>query len=105
MTTFAAALGMGAWFGLSWFLWRHGRRHQRAGRLASPWQRRVLWREQRGLCYACRLPLRHTIVEAHHVRPWSQGGKTVLSNLILLHQDCHKAQTALQARRYGWHRR
>jgi hypothetical protein len=45
------------------------------------------------------------VVEAHHIQPWSEGGRTVLGNLVLLHEwPCHKQITAADARRYGWRR-
>jgi hypothetical protein len=37
------------------------------------------------------------VPEAHHVLPWSQGGRTVLGNLVLLHPSCHDRITAADA--------
>ena len=42
-------------------------------------------------------------VEIHHVVPHSEGGRTVLSNGALVHEDCHpKARKQVQAFRQWW---
>jgi len=74
-------------------------------RSATPQQRRVLYRRQRGLCALCSLPLAGRKAECHHVVPWSRGGRTVLSNLALVHAvPCHEKLTARQAALYHWQR-
>jgi HNH endonuclease len=64
------------------------RRAWRGPRAATPRQRWLLYRRQRGRCGWCRLPLGWP-AEAHHIRPWARGGRTILRNLVLLHPACH----------------
>jgi 5-methylcytosine-specific restriction endonuclease McrA len=74
-------------------------------RHASAAQRSAMWRRQRGRCALCKRPLRRTVVHAHHVIPWSRGGRTAVSNMVLLHaHPCHARITAQDARRYHWRR-
>lgn len=69
-------------------------------RYATRPQRQVLWHQQHGLCALCRLPLAGRRTECHHVIAWSRGGRTVLSNLVLVHAEpCHARLTAQQRRR------
>jgi 5-methylcytosine-specific restriction endonuclease McrA len=101
-----AELVLGAVIGL----WLAARRRRRLParpprdprRYASPHQRTALWRRQRGLCALCGRSLRGTVPEAHHVTPWALGGRTVLSNMVLLHPLCHDQITTADAGRYGW---
>jgi len=50
-----------------------------AGRLASKQQKALLYVLQDGVCPACRK--RMETWDAHHVVPWSKGGKTETENL------------------------
>ncbi len=81
--------------------WLAGRR---ALRFATAAQRRALRRRQRGLCARCGRPLGQG-AEAHHVVPFSRGGRTKLRNMVLLDSSCHSIVTAEQAARFGWHGR
>lgn len=86
---------------------RRARERARPGldpqRYATPAQRRALRKRQRGLCWYCHTRL-SGVVECHHLVPWSRGGRTVLSNLVLLHKACHQVLTRQQARQYRWRR-
>jgi 5-methylcytosine-specific restriction endonuclease McrA len=86
-----------------WVRWRRVQVH--GGRIATAAQRRVLWRRQAGLCATCGEPLPRRGAEADHIVPWSEGGRTALANLRLLHPSCHDQVTAEQAALYGWWRR
>ena len=53
-----------------------------------------LYRQQRGRCRYCKRPITETQVKEsaihkHHLKPRSEGGDWKLSNLRLLHADCH----------------
>lgn len=63
----------------------HGRRRRRP----TPAQLRALHLRDRG----CRAPGcdRTRFLHAHHVVPWSRGGRTDLDNLILLCGSCHRS--------------
>jgi hypothetical protein len=59
----------------------------RTARLATPRQAKAINLRQRGVCAApgCWHPIAHN----HHVKWWSQGGRTDLDNLIGLCCTCH----------------
>lgn len=50
-----------------------------------------LWRRQRGLCPQCGkiLPVSGQTGIIHYIKGRLKGGEPILSNLILLHTDCH----------------
>ena len=58
---------------------RYGRRH----RLATKSQTKALFHKYGGRCGADGCNSRHRL-QAHHLRPWSQGGETNLEDMILL---------------------
>jgi hypothetical protein len=67
--------------------------HGRARRTASPAQRRALAARDHGCSFpGCDIPAGWT--QAHHVRPWIDGGTTSLDNLTLLcghhHRNFHQ---------------
>ena len=66
----------------------------RTTRLATPAQRQALWLRDGGCTYpGCSIPA--TWCDAHHVRHWSRGGPTDLSNLALL---CGRHHTVVHDR-------
>jgi len=80
----------------------------RTTRLATPAQRQALWLRDGGCTYpGCSIPA--TWCDAHHVRHWSRGGPTDLSNLALLcgrhHTVVHDRDLAATVTAYGvsWH--
>ncbi len=60
----------------------------RRARLATPHQRRAVGHQQDGTCAGpgCHAP----VVHVHHIRHWSDGGPTDLTNLIGLCPACHR---------------
>src|ERR1700733_13446362 len=67
-------------------------------RSASAAQRRIMWRRQNGLCAYCGWPMEAgQRIEAHHLEPWCRGGRTVCSNMVLIHAEpCHAQVTRSQ---------
>ena len=52
---------------------------------------RRLWRQQEGICPICYQPITETPGwELHHIVRRVDGGPDTLSNLILLHPNCHR---------------
>lgn len=50
-----------------------------------------LWRRQSGKCPKCSEAItKSTGWDIHHVRPKAQGGDNTVSNLLLLHPNCHR---------------
>lgn len=69
----------------------------RCRRTANPYQRKALALRDRGCAWpGCSEPVARC--DAHHIRPWWAGGKTDLSNLLLLCQHHHTA-----SHETGWH--
>ena len=61
-----------------------------------------LWQQQDGLCPACRQAITKTTGWHVHHRVWkSQGGTDQMSNLELLHPNCHRQRHALADRAAG----
>jgi len=49
-----------------------------------------LYRQQRGQCAHCRLPItRESGWHEHHLLPRLEGGRNTMGNRVLLHPDCH----------------
>ena len=59
------------------------------------WAQRMALAERDGGCAKCHAPISHCIT--HHIRWWSRGGPTNLSNGVLLCVRCHT-----QVHRDGW---
>jgi hypothetical protein len=55
-------------------------------------QKRTVYEQQKKLCLKCKKPFQIKQMEAHHIIPWSKGGKTVLENCQMLCLDCHRKQ-------------
>ncbi|MDM8520756.1 group II intron reverse transcriptase/maturase [Anaerolineales bacterium HSG6] len=50
-----------------------------------------LWKQQKGRCLICDNKITtETGWHTHHIIPLSEGGKTKMDNLVLLHPDCHR---------------
>lgn len=56
-------------------------------------QKRTLYERQKGICPACtdRFEIAH--MEADHITPWSQGGKTDLINGKMLCRECNRRKS------------
>lgn len=56
-------------------------------------QKRVLYERQKGICIACNEHFEIGQMEADHITPWSQGGKTDLNNGQMLCRDCNRRKS------------
>ena len=56
-------------------------------------QEKEIWDRQHGYCHKCEKKLRQTATHYHHIKPWSQGGKTIINNGQALCTDCHNRET------------
>lgn len=64
-------------------------------RAFTPAQRERKLVEQCGKCPECKEPfLPGQKREAHHIKPYRDGGKTTMDNLEILHAECHKEHHA-----------
>ena len=58
-------------------------------RTADAAMKDTVLRRQNGKCTECGGPLQTGQIELHHVKPHSEGGKTIPSNLAAVHPHCH----------------
>jgi len=60
-------------------------------------RRLSLWTEQKGICPNCRQNIGETDeANIHHIQPIIDGGKDILTNLVLLHGNCHRQVHSLK---------
>lgn len=56
-------------------------------------QKRTLYEQQKGICPMCEEHFEIGKMEGDHIKPWSQGGKTELSNGQMLCRDCNRSKS------------
>jgi len=56
-------------------------------------QKRTLYERQKGICPACTEHFEIAQMEADHITPWSQDGKTDLENGQMLCRDCNRRKS------------
>jgi len=62
-------------------------------RLFSDKQKREVYEKQNGICHKCLKPFELKEMEADHIKPWSQGGKTDAANCQMLCKDCNRRKS------------
>lgn len=55
--------------------------------------KRTLYERQNGVCTACKEQFEIEWMEADHITPWSQGGKTELDNGKMLCRECNRRKS------------
>lgn len=55
--------------------------------------KRTLYERQKGICKSCKEKFEIEQMEADHITPWSQGGKTELDNGQMLCRDCNRRKS------------
>lgn len=55
--------------------------------------KRTLFERQNGICTACQAHFEIEQMEADHITPWSQGGKTELENGKMLCRECNRRKS------------
>jgi hypothetical protein len=56
-------------------------------------KKRTLFERQNGICPVCKNSCNINEMEGDHITPWSQGGKTELSNGQMLCRDCNRKKS------------
>lgn len=56
-------------------------------------EKRAAYEKQNGICTKCGKHFEYEEMEGDHITPWSQGGKTELSNLQMLCRDCNRRKS------------
>lgn len=62
-------------------------------RAFTPTQKRKMYEEQKGVCPYCKKHFELSKMEADHITPWHEGGKTELSNGQMLCKDCNRRKS------------
>ncbi len=55
--------------------------------------KRKQYEKQKGICANCEKKFELTQMEADHITPWSEGGKTTEENCQLLCRDCNRRKS------------
>ena len=55
--------------------------------------KREAYERQNGICAKCKEHFEITEMEADHITPWSQGGKTIAENCQMLCRDCNRKKS------------
>mgnify|MGYP002619274989 FL=1 len=56
-------------------------------------EKRAAYEKENGICPLCKNHFKFEEMEGDHITPWSQGGKTELSNLQMLCKDCNRRKS------------
>jgi len=56
-------------------------------------QKREAYERQKGVCAKCKEPFEIEEMEADHIKPWHEGGKTVLENCQMLCKECNRRKS------------
>ncbi len=62
-------------------------------RAFSPAMKRAAFEKQKGICKKCKKPFTLDEMEADHIKPWSEGGKTNAENCQMLCRDCNRRKS------------
>lgn len=57
-------------------------------------QKLTVYEQQKGICSICKKHFEYNEMEGDHITPWSQGGKTELSNLQMLCKECNRRKSS-----------
>lgn len=59
-------------------------------RFADKEQKKAIYKRAKGRCEACKIPLKKTSGEYHHIKAYVDGGETTIENLALVCDMCHQ---------------
>ena len=54
-----------------------------------PSEKKLVYKNQKGICVKCKKHFKFGEMEADHIKPWSKGGKTTIDNCQLLCKHCN----------------
>jgi 5-methylcytosine-specific restriction endonuclease McrA len=55
--------------------------------------KRTMYERQSGICSLCKVAFEISEMEADHITPWSQGGKTDLANGQMICKNCNRTKS------------
>lgn len=79
--------------GIYEYLFDHNPKHLNIRKFTTA-QKRAAYEKQNGICTICGEPFDIKEMDADHIIPWSEGGKTEPSNLQLLCKTCNRTKGA-----------
>jgi hypothetical protein len=56
-------------------------------------QKREAYERQKGICTHCKEHFEFEEMEADHIKPWHEGGKTIIENCQMLCKDCNRRKS------------
>ncbi|MEA3323439.1 MAG: HNH endonuclease signature motif containing protein, partial [Patescibacteria group bacterium] len=56
-------------------------------------QKREAYEKQKGICTACKEKFEIEEMEADHITPWHEGGKTTAKNCQMLCKECNRRKS------------
>ena len=62
-------------------------------RAFTPKQKREAYERQNGICAKCGKQFNLEEMEADHITPWSEGGKTIAENCQMLCKTCNRTKS------------
>lgn len=74
------------------YVFNHDERHLNI-RAFTPAMKRAAYERQKGICAKCQGEFSLNEMEADHITPWSQGGKTNKENCQMLCRDCNRRKS------------
>ena len=57
-------------------------------------QKREVYEKQKGICVHCNKHFELEEMEADHIKPWCEGGITVVDNCQMLCRDCNRRKSS-----------
>ena len=78
--------------GVYWYVLSRDEKHLNI-RAFSESQRREAYERQNGICIKCGGHFEFGGMEADHITPWSEGGKTNSDNCQMLCKDCNRRKS------------
>ena len=62
-------------------------------RIFSDRDKRSVYEYQKGICPVCKEHFDIKDMEADHITPWSEGGKTIVENCQMLCKECNRRKS------------
>ncbi|NCB92444.1 MAG: DUF262 domain-containing protein [Clostridia bacterium] len=78
--------------GIYEYLLDHDEKHLSI-RAFTPKMKRATYEKQKGICIHCKEHFELDEMEADHITPWSQGGRTTIENCQMLCRECNRRKS------------
>jgi hypothetical protein len=79
--------------GIYYYLLTNDERHLSI-RAFTDSQKRTVYQKQKGICPICKNHFEIQEMEGDHIKPWAEGGKTLIENLQMLCKDCNRRKSS-----------